>query len=88
MIIAKKENKLRKGCGYHWDLLLSVAIVLLSSFYGLPWLCAATVRSVAHVSSLTSYSTDHPPGQKPRIVGVAEQRVTALVIHLLIGIAR
>ncbi len=50
---------------------------------GLPWLVAATVRSIAHVKSLANY------GQKGEgkevIMDVKEQRVSAFSIHLFIG---
>lgn len=84
MILAGKENCLRKGTGYHWDLLLSGVLLVCCSIFGMPWLCAASVRSTAHVHSLTRYRL-RAPGQKPRIVGVVEQRCTALVLHMLIG---
>ena len=47
-------------------------------------LSGATVRSVAHVSSLSVYSRTHAPGEKPVLEGVYEQRVTALCVHILI----
>lgn len=37
---------------------------------GAPWMCAATVRSVTHVSSVTLMSTTHAPGEKPHIITV------------------
>ncbi len=102
MILAGKENCLRKGTGYHWDLLLSGTLLVACSLFGAPWLCAASVRSTAHVHSLTKFvvlliTDQHPdavifryrlraPGQKPRITGVVEQRCTALVLHMLIGL--
>lgn len=42
------------------------------SVFGLPWLVAATVRSLAHVKSLTKY--EQLGWGKERIAGVAEQR--------------
>lgn len=37
---------------------------------GAPWICAATVRSVAHVSAVTIMSRTHAPGDKPHIIEV------------------
>lgn len=37
---------------------------------GAPFMCAATVRSVAHVSALTVMSQTHAPGDKPHIIEV------------------
>ena len=52
-----------------------------------PWLCAATVRAVAHVSALTVMSTTHAPGEKARVVEVKDQRLSALAVSLLIGLS-
>ena len=42
------------------------------SLFGLPWLVAATVRSLAHVKSLTNY--EQLGGGEERVSGVVEQR--------------
>lgn len=85
MILNKKERKLKKGSGYHLDQLLLGFLTLLGGLFGLPWMCAATVRTVAHVSALSEYSRTHAPGEKPQLLGVKEQRVTNFAVHLLIG---
>lgn len=46
MILAQKENCLKKGTGYHWDLLISGCLLVGSSLFGMPWLCAASVSSL------------------------------------------
>ncbi|XP_066263359.1 band 3 anion transport protein-like isoform X2 [Branchiostoma lanceolatum] len=86
MIINKKENNLKKGSGYHLDLLLICGTVAISGFFGLPWMCAATVRSVSHFESLTVYSKTHAPGEKPKLLSVKEQRLTNLLVHVMMGI--
>jgi len=43
---------------------------MMCGLIGAPWMSAATVRSVAHVSSLTVMSRTHAPGQKPHIIEV------------------
>ncbi|KAI8483782.1 Anion exchange protein 3 [Branchiostoma belcheri] len=86
MIINKKENNLKKGSGYHLDLLLICGTVAISGFFGLPWMCAATVRSVSHFESLTVYSKTHAPGEKPKLLSVKEQRLTNLLVHIMMGI--
>jgi len=55
--------------------------------FGLPWLVAATVRSLNHVRSLATIdSVTLPNGEThERIVHVRENRMTGLTIHLLIG---
>ena len=52
---------------------------------GLPILCAATVRSVTHVNALCVYSRTYAPGEKPKLEYVIEQRVTAIAVHVIIG---
>ena len=46
------ERTNAKGAGVHWDIVLLCLINCLGAFIGGPWICAATVRAVAHVSSL------------------------------------
>ena len=53
---------------------------------GGPWICAATVRAMSHVSALTVMSTDHAPGEPPRIVGVKDQRLSFLLVSVILGI--
>ena len=85
IVLNKKENNLRKGCGYNLDLLVVGLVCGLCSFMGLPWICAAPVRSVSHKNSLTVMSTTHAPGERAHVVKVIEQRVTNIFIHLFIG---
>ena len=83
--IQKKERKLKKGSGYHVDQLILGGITFLGGLLGMPWMCAAAVRTVAHISALTVYSRTHAPGEKPQLLGVKEQRVTNFCVHFLIG---
>ncbi|XP_026581899.1 anion exchange protein 2-like, partial [Pseudonaja textilis] len=62
LIISKKERKLQKGSGFHLDLLLIVAMGGFCALFGLPWLAAATVRSVTHANALTVMSKAVAPG--------------------------
>jgi len=52
------------------DIFLICMLNMGSGVMGAPWVCAATVRSVAHVSALTVMSRDHAPGDKPHIIEV------------------
>lgn len=85
LIVSKKERKLLKGSGFHLDLLLIGTMGGLCALFGLPWLTAATVRSVTHVNALTVMSKAIAPGEKPRIEEVKEQRVTGVLIAALVG---
>lgn len=85
MILSKKERKLKKGSGYHLDQFIMGLLTFACALFGLPWMCAATVRTMAHVSALSSYSRTHAPGEKPHLLGVKEQRFTNFAVHLFIG---
>lgn len=85
LIVSKKERMLVKGSGFHLDLLIIVAVGGISALFGLPWLAAATVRSVTHANALTVMSKAVAPGDKPRIQEVKEQRVTGFLVAVLVG---
>eukprot|EP00096_Caligus_rogercresseyi_P010281 TRINITY_DN3693_c0_g1_i3.p1 TRINITY_DN3693_c0_g1~~TRINITY_DN3693_c0_g1_i3.p1 ORF type:complete len:772 (-),score=126.01 TRINITY_DN3693_c0_g1_i3:63-2378(-) len=85
LIMMEKTSK--KGNGLHWDIVLLSFINCVGSFVGGPWICAATVRAVAHVSALTIMSTTHAPGETPKIIGVIDQRVSALAVSILVGVS-
>lgn len=87
VIVNRKENKLRKGCGYHLDLLVVSIMLMVCSIMGLPWFVAATVLSITHVNSLKMESETSAPGEAPKFLGVREQRVTGIMIFLLIGLS-
>ena len=85
VLLNKKENKLVKGAGFNLDLCIMGLLSFICSLMGLPWMCAATVRSVSHLHALSVWSTSHAPGVKPHLVEVKEQRVTNITIHVLTG---
>uniref|UniRef100_UPI003AABBA0C anion exchange protein 3 n=1 Tax=Centroberyx gerrardi TaxID=166262 RepID=UPI003AABBA0C len=87
LIVSKKERRLVKGSGFHLDLLLIVTLGAFCPLFGLPWLTAATVRSVTHVNALTVMSKATAPGEKPMIQEVKEQRVTGLIVAVLVGMS-
>ncbi|XP_065164800.1 sodium bicarbonate cotransporter 3 isoform X5 [Atheta coriaria] len=87
VIINRKENKLKKGCGYHLDLFVLCILIAICSVMGLPWFVAATVLSINHVNSLKQESNCAAPGEKPQFLGVREQRVTHIMIFLTIGLS-
>ncbi|XP_035991489.1 sodium bicarbonate cotransporter 3 isoform X6 [Fundulus heteroclitus] len=85
IIINRKENKLKKGCGYHLDLLVVAVMLGVCSIMGLPWFVAATVLSISHVNSLKVESGCAAPGEQPKFLGIREQRVTGFMIFVLMG---
>nr|XP_033341477.1 electroneutral sodium bicarbonate exchanger 1 isoform X8 [Megalopta genalis] len=85
VIVNRKENKLKKGCGYHLDLFILAILIEICSVMGLPWFVAATVLSINHVNSLKLESECAAPGEKPHFLGVREQRATHILIFLMIG---
>ncbi|KAL2097714.1 hypothetical protein ACEWY4_006921 [Coilia grayii] len=87
LIVSKKERMLVKGSGFHVDLLIIVALGGVLSIFGLPWLAAATVRSVTHANALTVMSKAVAPGDKPRIQEVKEQRVTGFLVAVFVGLS-
>lgn len=56
LIVDKPERGLKKGSGLHLDIVLLSLLNAGCGFLGMPWNCAATVRSVSHVSSVTIMS--------------------------------
>ncbi|KRZ29806.1 Electrogenic sodium bicarbonate cotransporter 1 [Trichinella pseudospiralis] len=74
-----------KGFGYHLDLFVIAFLMLICAGMGIPFYVAATVISLMHMESLRIVSEIAAPGEKPAILGIKEQRVTAVIAHLLIG---
>ncbi|XP_060036440.1 sodium bicarbonate cotransporter 3 isoform X2 [Erinaceus europaeus] len=87
VIINRKEHKLKKGAGYHLDLLMVGIMLGVCSIMGLPWFVAATVLSISHVNSLKVESECSAPGEQPKFLGIREQRVTGLMIFILMGLS-
>mmetsp|Transcript_7472 Transcript_7472/g.14942 ORF Transcript_7472/g.14942 Transcript_7472/m.14942 type:complete len:586 (-) Transcript_7472:137-1894(-) len=72
----RKNNMLD---GMHADMLVISILTFLTSLVGLPWLVAATVRSISHVRALSIFDS------AGKLKSTIEQRVTGLSIHTLIG---
>nr|KAF6421239.1 solute carrier family 4 member 7 [Molossus molossus] len=87
VIINRKEHKLKKGAGYHLDLFVVGVMLGVCSVMGLPWFVAATVLSISHVNSLKLESECSAPGEQPKFLGIREQRVTGLMIFILMGLS-
>lgn len=85
-LVNSPQHALRKGAGYHLDLAIVGVLTLCFSVFGLPWIVAATVHSLNHVKSLATTETiEESKGGGEKIIGVRENRVSGLLIHLLMG---
>jgi hypothetical protein len=90
LLINRPTSGIKKPVGYHLDMMvLGLIIYPTVTILGLPFPCAATVRSLTHLISLTTYEERPiPGGGVQRVVGnVIEQRWTHLMIHVLIALS-
>ena len=88
-IVNSPDHKLKKPPAYHLDLAVVGILIGICSLFGLPWLVAATVRSLAHVRGLAEMEEVVTPGgdTQERVIHVQENRVTGLSIHILIALS-
>lgn len=86
-IINARHHRLRKGSGYHLDLLVVGLLIGVCSFFGLPWFVAAVVRSLNHVHALATVEEQIAADGTIHIrtLGVRENRLTATLIHVCIA---
>ena len=86
-LIMMEKTKEEKGAGLHLDIVLLSFINLCCGIMGGPWICAATVRAVSHVSALTIIAPSPVPGEPPKAIGVRDQRVSASLVSILLGVS-
>merc|ERR1719288_541008 len=86
-LIMMDKTKDEKGAGLHLDIVILSLINLGCGLFGGPWICAATVRAVAHVSALQVTAPYGIPGVPAKAVGVRDQRVTFFVVSVLLGVS-
>uniref|UniRef100_A0A8B9YVY6 Anion exchange protein n=1 Tax=Bos mutus grunniens TaxID=30521 RepID=A0A8B9YVY6_BOSMU len=86
-LIISKGRKMVKGSGFHLDLLLIIGMGGVGAIFGMPWLSATTVRTVTHANALTVMSKDSTPGAVSQIQGVKEQRISGLLVAVLVGVS-
>jgi len=80
-LINHPSNKLSHGEAYNYDTIIIALMIAVNSMLGLPWLVAATVRSITHVHALTERDA------KGIILDVQETRLTHFLIHMLVGVS-
>jgi len=87
-LVNARSNRLRKGSGYHLDLLVVGLIIMGCSYFALPWLVAATVHSLNHVKSLATMRTSQNGGAAHEVIDhVRENRISPLLIHVFIALS-
>ncbi len=88
-LVNSPDHKLRKGSAFHLDLAVVGGLIGVCSLFGLPWLVAATVRSLAHVRGLATLEEviSRSGESSERVTHVEETRVTGLAIHVLIALS-
>lgn len=52
-LVNRPENKLTHGSAFNYDTVVTGIMIVVNSFLGLPWLVAATVRSINHVQAMS-----------------------------------
>ncbi|XP_033038663.1 band 3 anion transport protein isoform X2 [Trachypithecus francoisi] len=87
LIVSKPERKMVKGSGFHLDLLLVVGMGGVAALFGMPWLSATTVHSVTHANALTVMGKASTPGAAAQIQEVKEQRISGLLVSVLVGLS-
>ncbi len=87
-LVNSPQNKLQKGESYHLDLAVIGLMIGGCSLVGWPWMVAAAVRSLAHVRALADVEEVASANgtKQEQIIHVRENRVTGVVIHILIGL--
>lgn len=77
-VVNSPVHRLKKGPGYHMDIMVLAICTFVCSIMGLPLMCAGTVQSLAHVQAL---STVEKRNGKEVITSVQENRLTAFFVH-------
>ena len=82
-LIKAKKNKLKKGSGMHLDMLVISVVTAITSLLGMPWMVAATVRSLAHLRSLNEYKSITEPPLSNKYYELASSNPDALDSSIL-----
>ncbi|GMH91101.1 hypothetical protein TrVE_jg5042 [Triparma verrucosa] len=83
-VVHSPENGLKKPAAYSMDMMALSFVTFWLSLTGLPWMCGATVQSMAHTKSLTTSHFDKETGEEV-VESVVENRVTGFLVHAMIG---
>jgi len=77
-LINHPSHKLKHGEACNYDTIIIGFMIGVNSIFGLPWLVAATVRSLNHLHALGNKT---PQG---KFISVQETRLTSLLVHTLV----
>lgn len=80
-LINHPSHKVTHGAAYNYDSCVIAVMLAVNSLLGLPWLVAATVRSLNHLQALSE------KGSNGKIISVQETRLTGILIHVLVLIS-
>lgn len=98
-VVNSPMHNLKKGPGYHLDMLCLSLTTFVCSLFGLPWMCAGTVQSLAHVRALAnirppsttedsinagSNGSSNSGGNSEKFLSVQENRLTPFFVHAAI----
>ena len=82
-VVNSDENKLKKGGAYSLDMFALSIITATLSLMGLPWMCGATVQSMANTKALSEIRYDPEEGEV--VESVVETRLTGMVVHAMVA---
>jgi len=75
------RHKLNKPAAYHQDLGALGIVTFVLSIFGLPWMCAATIQSLAHIRSMAEYEKNNNDVKSEELSSVVETRLTGFLVH-------
>lgn len=76
-LINHPSHKLKHGDAYNYDTIIIAIMIAINSMLGLPWLVAATVRSLNHIHAMATKTSGG------KFTKVRETRLSGLGIHVL-----
>eukprot|EP00554_Chaetoceros_debilis_P006819 CAMPEP_0194081458 /NCGR_PEP_ID=MMETSP0149-20130528/7228_1 /TAXON_ID=122233 /ORGANISM="Chaetoceros debilis, Strain MM31A-1" /LENGTH=637 /DNA_ID=CAMNT_0038763377 /DNA_START=115 /DNA_END=2028 /DNA_ORIENTATION=+ len=77
-LINHPSHKLKHGVSYNYDTIIVGFMIGVNSVLGLPWLVAATVRSLNHLHALGNKTSDN------KFIDVQETRLSNLFVHVMV----
>ncbi len=88
-LVDSPDNHLQRPTGYHLNLAVVGLLVAACSPFGFPWLMASVIPSLNHMRSLANVDEIVTANGETRekVVSVRENRVSPLLIHVLIGLS-